>query len=284
MIIFLTSKEKMKLGLSLLSIFAFVVSQAQLKIPQASPSSEVEQEVGLTEVEVNYSRPGMKGRKIFGDLVPYGQLWRTGANSATTIEFEDSLMIGKTTVAPGTYAIFTIPDKKEWTVIINDNHEQGGTGDYDSTLDVLRFKVTPEVLKDPVETFTIDFQNLTINSADLILKWENTAIRIPLIAEVDRKVESMIKDALAAELQWSTYYNSAKYYFNANKDIDQALEWINECIKYKDDAYWIYNLKAEILLKKGMKKEAIETAKIALKLGGERYQKRYDSIVKLAKD
>jgi hypothetical protein len=274
----------MKTKLLLLGVLIFQLSQAQLRIPKQSPTAEVEQEVGLTEVEVNYSRPGVKGRKIFGDLVPFGELWRTGANSATTIEFEDSLFIQETTVAPGTYALFTIPGEKEWTVILNENHEQGGTGDYDSTLDVVRFKVVPEVLNDTVETFTIDFQNLTMNTADLILKWETTAIRIQLMAEVDRKVEAMIKEALAAELQWSTYYNSAKYYFNTGKDLDQALEWINECLKYKDDAYWIYNLKAEILLAKDMKKEAIDAAKKALELGGERYQKRYDKLVKLAKD
>lgn len=272
-----------KISSILLTLALPVLTMAQLEVPKASPNAEVEQVIGLTEVEVSYSRPGVKGRIIFGDLVPFGEVWRTGANKATTIEFADTLYVNQDTVAPGEYAIFTIPGEKSWTVVFNSNADQSGTSNYDTTLNVLSLEVKPAVLKDTVETLTFDFQNITMNTADLVLKWETTAVAIPLKFEVDRTVERNIRIALDAELQWSTYYNSAKYYYNTGKDLDQALQWVNESIKYKDDAYWIYNLKAEILLAKEMYSDAIETAKKALEFGGEGYQKRYDNIVRIAK-
>lgn len=176
------------LAFGALTIFAAGGVQAQNDKPQPSPAATITQKIGLTEVTVNYSRPSARNRQIFGDLVPYGKPWRTGANAATTITFKDAMTVEGNKVPAGEYALYTIPGKNEWTVVLNKNTKLGGeTGKYNNAEDVARFKVKPEQLPSEVETFTINFADLTTYGAVVELKWENTGVRFKVESNPDGK-------------------------------------------------------------------------------------------------
>jgi len=235
-----------------------------LKIPQPSTLQKIEQDFGLGQIVITYSRPNIKGRKIFGGMEPYGKVWRTGANAATRIKLTDTVMIEGHPLAPGEYSFFTIPNAKEWTVIINSTAQQWGAYSYDSTKDVLRFKVKPGKLDKKLETFTIQFANANVEDCDLQLLWENTIVPIHLQTDVDTKVMANIDQLMKGERK--PYYFAAIYYYNHNKDMNKALAWINEFEKANPNAdnakYW----KARIQLKMGDKPGAIATASDGLKL------------------
>lgn len=245
------------------------LAQAQLEMPQASPDSKLEQRVGLADITVAYSRPSMKGRKIMGELVPYGAMWRTGANASTKITFSEDVSLEGNDVPAGTYALYTIPNPDRWTVILHKNLNHWGTGgnDYQKEEDLLRFEVTPESLEKPVETFTISMGDLTSNSATLYLMWENTAVPINVETEVDEKVMAQIERILAGPSA-GTYYQMANYYYTHDKDMDQALEWVNNALE-GGERYWTMTLKARILGKMGNYKQAVATSKKAMKLAEE---------------
>lgn len=251
---------------SLLVIFCFSiltnVATAQINMPQPSPPSTLTQKVGLTDVTISYSRPSMKGRKIFGELVPFGEMWRTGANSATTFTFSDEVTLEGKKVPGGTYSLFTIPGQNEWTVILNKN-AKASVNDYKQTEDVARFTVQPKKTGSPYETFTIDISDLTLTGATLNIKWENTKASLKMETEVDAKVMAQIKDRM--EPSSNVYFQAAMYYMESGKDLNQAMEWMNKATA-QNPQYWQLHQKARLQAKMKDIKGAIETAKKSIEL------------------
>lgn len=279
-------KKLYTLILTLLVAGSALTTNAQgLKMPQPSSSQSITQEFGLGKITLSYSRPNTKGRKIFGALEPYGAVWRTGANSATVITFTDEVTIEGNKVPAGEYALFSIPDAKEWTIILNKTTKQWGAYDYKQADDFLRFKVKPAKTAALAETFTMQFANVAASTADLVLAWENTAITLHLKTDVDSRVMANIDQAMKGEKK--PYFSAAQYYYENNKDIDKALEWVNEADKAAPKAYYIKYWKARIQLKKGDKAGAIATAKEGVALAKEaktdEYVRLNESVIAQAK-
>lgn len=228
------------------AMFVAQSSQAQLETPQPSPHAKIEQRVGIMDVGVTYSRPGMKGRKIFGGLVPYGQEWRTGANNPTAISFSDAVKLEGKDLPAGTYSIFTIPGEQEWTIIINKNLEESLPRN--TKEDVMSFKVKPSQLSTPVETFTINISDVGMNSANLELSWETTMVKFRMEFDVDTKVMAAIKKETEKPYAGvaNMYYQSASYYFSNGKDLKSALEWVSKSLEMNDKPYWVWRLKSQI--------------------------------------
>lgn len=248
--------------------------QAQgLKMPQASTSQTITQNFGLGKITLNYSRPNVKGRKIFGAMEPYGAVWRTGANSATIISFTDPVKIDGKELPAGEYGLFTIPGKSEWTVIFNKGAKQWGSYEYKESDDVLRVKVKPITLKEKVETFTIQFADVYPTSAKLQLMWENTAVNVELTTEIDATVMASIDEAMKGDKK--PYFQAAQYYFSNGKDLNKALEWVNAAEAADDKAPWIKLWKGRIQLKMGDKAGAAKTAEAGLKSATEMKNAEY---------
>ncbi|MBR9997707.1 MAG: DUF2911 domain-containing protein [Cyclobacteriaceae bacterium] len=246
------------------SLLLFILTNAslsqQIRMPVPSPSATFEQRVGLTDITLNYSRPGVKGRTIFGDIVPYDKLWRTGANMATKITFSDDVKIEGKELKAGSYALFTIPGKDTWTILFNSNDNQGGTGQYKESEDVLRVSVTSEKMDEKIETFTIDINDITDTGARLWILWENTAVPVGIEVDVDEKVMADIQRALDPASGAGNYFAAASYYYNTDRDMEQALNWINKSIELGNKQFWVVHLKANILKKKGDCPAAIQAA------------------------
>ena len=243
---------------------AILFSDAQtIKTPQPSPGQTIRQDFGISSVELNYSRPGIKGRKIFGDLVPYGKVWRTGANSATRIKFSDDVTIGGQALKAGEYAIYTVPGEKEWEVIINKGSVNWGT-DYKQEDDILRVKATPVNLNQPVETFTMQFANVKSNSTDLQIMWDKTLVAVPIATDVDKKVMADIDRIMNGDNR--PYFQAAMYYMETGRDLNQALAWFDKAIEQNPNAYWVYHQKANAQAKLGKKQDAKTTAQKSMEL------------------
>lgn len=234
-------------------------SVAQIKFPPVSSAQKVTQGLGINDVQLTYNRPSMRGRKIFGGLVPYGEVWRTGANTVSAITFAETVTVAGHQVPAGTYGILTIPDQKEWTVILSKNSQQWGSYSYSEDEDQLRFAVTPTTLADAVETFTIDFSDVTTNSLRINITWENTKVGFDVKVDQDAVIMASIDEAMKGEEK--PYLPAAQYYYNNDKDINKALEWVNEAEKANDKAPYIKYWKALIQLKAGDKEGAAATAK-----------------------
>ncbi len=261
----------MKKMLSPLSIATFLllsfISQAQIETPAPSPGSTVTQKVGMTEIKIEYSRPGMKGRKIFGgDVVPFGELWRTGANSATKITTTDSITIMGKGLAKGSYVLLTKPGKDSWEIIFNKNPAVS-VFDYKPADDVVKVMVKPLANSMTVESFTMGVANVTSNSADIEIAWENTVVRIPFTNDVDSKVMAQIKQKLDGPTQ-NDYFAMSQYYFESGKDMKMALEFVNKAIA-KGERFWMLRHKSLVQAKLGDKKGAIESATKSLALAKE---------------
>lgn len=240
----------------------------KLTFPQASPPATVKQQVGITDIEVAYSRPSMKGRQIFGGLVPYGEVWRTGANTATKLTVSTPVKIGGQEIPAGTYELFTIPNQNEWTVIVHQNKSQWGSYAYDAKNDVARATVRPETTPRPTETFAITFNDLRDDSATMNLYWEN--VRVPVKIEVDTK--GMLIPKIEAALKEQTnpnpmmLFSAAMFYLEANHDLPQALEWMNAAIAARPNQMWMIFRKGLILEKMGDKAAAKAAAEESLAL------------------
>lgn len=266
-----------------IAMFCFVGASAQIKTPQPSPTAEIEQAIGLTKVEVSYSRPGVKGRTIFGELVAYGKLWRTGANKATTIKTESDIMLAGKSLKKGKYSVFTIPGESEWTVIINSDIT-ASTSKYAEDKDIMRFTVKSSKTVVKVESFTMLFSNLTDNSADWQIMWENTMITIPVKSAVDKEVMAKIESVMSGPSSRDMYV-AAKYYYDNDKDIAKALEWINKAVALDgdDQKFWVVHWQAKITAKSGDKKGAIAAAEkskvLAQKAEYAEYVKKNDELI-----
>lgn len=251
------------LALSLVCCTAFFANAQTLKTPAPSPSQTLKQDFGISTIELNYSRPGMKGRKIFGDLVPYGKVWRTGANSATRIKFSDDVTIGGQQLKAGEYAIYTVPNEGSWDIIINKGSENWGT-DYKQEDDIMRVKATPVKLDQPVETFTMQFANVKPTSTDLQILWDKTMVSVPITTDVDKKVMAQIDNAMNKDSR--PYFQAAMYYMETGRDLNQALTWFDKAIEQNPNAYWVYHQKANALAKLGKKSDAKATAQKSMDL------------------
>lgn len=241
---------------------------AQIQMPPPSPTFTVAGTVGLADVSVTYSRPSANGRTIFGDLVPYGEIWRTGANASTKIKFSEDVMLEGNAVPAGEYGLYTIPGKETWTFILSKNLTWWGAVGYDQSEDLLRFDVPAKEVSSHYETFTISFSDFTMNSAYLNLKWEKSKAKFKIENEVESKIMAQIKaqviDATPADK--GVYYQAASYYFNTDKDLNQALDFINKGIVKGEEKYWQVHLQAKILAKLGKNKEAEKAAQQSIEL------------------
>ncbi|MBC3541469.1 DUF2911 domain-containing protein [Rufibacter sediminis] len=242
---------------------------AQIKTPAASPAATLKQTVGLTDITVDYSRPSTKGRKIFGDLAPYGRLWRTGANASTKLTFSDEVMLEGNKVPAGQYALYTIPGEKEWTIIIHKNTKHWGDGgnDYKTEEDAVRFKVTPEKSAQKIETFTIGFSDLTNNGGVMQIMWENTIVPVKITTDVDSKVMAQIKEKVinGTNVPPALYATAASYYADNNKDMKQALTWM-KMANEKEPKFWTLHQQAKMQAKLNDFKGATTTAQKSIEL------------------
>ncbi|MEJ2545907.1 MAG: DUF2911 domain-containing protein [Calditrichaceae bacterium] len=240
-------------------------AQEQIQTPRPSPGATLTQQIGVMEVTVKYSRPGIKDREIYGGLVPFGELWRTGANATTSFKFSDDVVIEGNKISAGEYGLYTIPGQDEWTIIFNKDLGWG-TGAYKEEDDVVRFKVKPEKISPTVETLTIEFDHIRDNWAYVVLSWENTLVKFKIEFDVDAKVMSQIEKEMAVpeKTHENNFYAAADYYYNHDKDLKQALSWVNTAIEKIPDAFWMIRLKSQIQAKMGNYKDAIETAKLGI--------------------
>ena len=239
------------------------VGQAQVKTPMPSPKATNQQVVGLTNVTVEYSRPGVKGRKIFGDLVPFGKLWRTGANKNTTISFDQAITVGKTTIPAGTYALFTKPNKKNWEVILYKDASNWGTPrQWDDSKVVMSTSVAVKTLANSVETFAIDFRDIHNEGASLVFSWENSQVSLPFTVNTNEVVLQSIEANMVKNPKAKDYYNAANYFLEHNLDLQKAEQWIEKAnqMTEKKPRYWYLRKQALIYAKNGKKKAAIEVA------------------------
>ncbi len=244
-------------------------SPSPVNFPAASPNCTIKQRVGLTDIDIVYSRPGIKGRTVFGGIVPYGTVWRTGANAATSITFSTPVKLEGNNIPAGTYSLFTIPGTNDWTIIINKNAKQFGAFKYDSNDDLVRFQVTPMNWSDTtVETFTIEFSQIRDDSADLLLLWDQTVVPIRLQVDLVSKIVPQIEAAMAAGKQSDAFYfQAASFYYDHDLDLNKALNWVNSGLADKPFiAFEILHLKAQILAKQGDKTGAIAAAKQSTEL------------------
>ena len=260
---------------ALLAVFA--TANAQIKTPAPSPTGKISQEVGLIKVDVDYSRPSAKGRKVFGDLVPFGQLWRTGANASTKITFSDDTKVGGMPLPKGTYALYTLPGEKEWQVIFYKNTSFWGTPEpKDFTEEDVQARVTvPSIpVRDLVETFTLNITNLRNNGGDLEIVWEYTKVVVPFMLDTDGKVMKSIETTMAGPAA-NDFNAAARYYYEEKKDMAQALVWVDKALEKGGEKFWILRLKANILAEMGRYKDAIMVAEksteLAKKEGNEDY-------------
>jgi hypothetical protein len=260
---------KLKLAFTVALVLCLVgLSMAQITTPKLSPHCVLTHEIGFNEITIDYSRPSVRDRVIFGDLVPYSKIWRTGANASTKIKFKDDVTLEGHEVPAGEYTLYTIPGKDEWTIIIHTATSYWGVGkDYKETDDLVRFNVKPIILNHKIETMAIEVSDITANACNLEIKWDHTLIKINLKMDTDKKVLAEIDDKMKGVSQ-ATYYQAAVYYLENDKDLNKALEWIDKAL-INNEQFWILRHKAMILAKLGRYKEAVVLAERSMQLAAQ---------------
>lgn len=243
-----------KIFITSLAVCTLLIAEAQLKTPAPSPTQTIKQDFGLASVELSYSRPGMKGRKIFGDLVPFEKVWRTGANNATTLTFGEEVTIGGTKIKAGKYGLLAIPNKKNWTLIISKQTDVTSPADYKQDQDVVRVEAKTMDLDESMETFTMQFANIKSNSCELHIMWDRTAVALPITTDVETKVMAQIDQLMNKDNR--PYFNAAMYYMDNGKDLNKALAWFDKAVEGNPTAFWIHHQRANCLAKLGKKAEA----------------------------
>lgn len=234
---------------------------AQINAPKASPLAKVEQKVGLTDISISYSRPGKKNRVIFGEVVPYGEIWRLGANENTKISTSDALIFGKDTLKAGTYAIFVKPSKDNWEIFFYSETSNWGTPEHwDEKKVVLKTFAPVSIINDPVENFAISLDNLANDGASLQFSWDRTRVLAPFKLNTKDKVLASIKKTMDGPSA-NDYHQAANYFFQEKLDLKQALSWSTKAVEMRPEAYWMSRLKAQIQAELGDYKGAIESAK-----------------------
>ena len=255
-----------------------LTSQAQLKTPAPSPLQTIKQSFALSEIGIEYSRPSAKGRVIYGDVVPFGKLWRTGANGSTKISFGEDVKVEGQNVPAGTYALYSIPNKDNWELMLYKDLTLGGnTGEYKKENELIRFNVKPSMLTEKIETFEVNVANISSNSANIELRWENTRVAFSVVADIDTKIMKNIEKNVINDSR--PYYQAASYYYENNKDLKLALEWADKAVSQNPKAYWVLLLKAKIQAKANDKKGASATAAQVVTIAKEEQD---DAYVKMA--
>ena len=273
----------------LLACISFTtLAQEEPRIPESSSTQTIIQDFGLGKVTVTYSRPNVKGRKIFGGINPYGQVWRTGANNATTITFTENVIIEGNKVPAGTYALFSIPGEKTWTIILNKKVKQWGAYSYKQDDDLLRFNVKPVEVKEKRETFTMQFANSTTKTTDLYLVWDHTAVPIHMQTDDDAQITANIEKLMQGDKTKRPYFNAIQYYYENGKDLNKAMSWVLEAEKLEPKGPWYKLWKSRIQLKMGKKNEAIATAQEGVRLAkasdDEEYVRLNEAVIYQAKN
>ena len=250
-----------------LSLLLVVSLQAQITVPQPSPTAHLEQTVGLTQLTIDYSRPSMRGRTIMGDLVPFGEIWRTGANKNTTFTFGDAVQVGGQPLEAGTYALYTRPGKENWTLYFyRDTNNWGIPQNWEAEKIAATLTLPVKMRAKVKETFTISVDELSNNGAQIILSWEQVDLAIPLAVPTQAKAMASIKSSLEKNPSAGDLYNAASYYFGENMDLKQAEQWISKAVQLENDKYWMFRLQAKVLAALNQKDKAIEAAKKSLVL------------------
>jgi hypothetical protein len=268
----------MKKILLLATLFASLHSFSQVKVPAPSSTQTIVQDFGLGKLELTYSRPNIKGRAVFKDnseLAPIGKVWRTGANAVTKIKVTDAVMIGGHALDTGSYAIFTIPGRKDWTIIINKDSKNWGT-QYAEQDDLFRVKVPSEEGKDFFETFSMQFINIKAESCDLMLRWANTIVKVPITTNVRDRIRSQFETALNADkVNPNIYFSAADFYFNLDKNNIKALQAVSKATEATPKGYWVFLLKAKIEVALGDKASAKTDAEKCVALATEAKNEDY---------
>jgi hypothetical protein len=262
-----------KIIMAIAMVVTIASANAQLKTPAPSPTQTLKQDFGLSSIELSYSRPGMKNRKLYVDLAPTGKVWRTGANSATTLTFGDDVTIGGTKIPAGKYGMLTIPAKNNWIVIITKQTDVTSPAAYKQDMDVVRIEVKPAKLASKVETLTMQFTNVKPTTCDLELMWDKTSITLPISTDIDAKVMASIDVEMKKDKP--PYYAAAVYYLENGKDLKQSLAWFDKAVEAQPTAFYMHHQRANCLAKLGMKKEAIEAAEKSRTLAKEQQNDDY---------
>jgi len=259
--------QKLILAFSVINSLCFNSVNAQVKMPSPSPTQTIRQDFGTGSIELVYSRPSAKGRKVFGDLVPDGKLWRTGANAATRVSFSHPVEIGGKKLDSGTYVLYTIPAEENWEVIINKGVKNSGIDGYKESEDVVRFKIEPLKTKTLVETFTMQFSDVKAESCKLQLMWENKVINIPIVTDIKEKIRTQIEAAMLTNNK--PYWQAAQFYYEYEKNLPKALDNVSKAIEGNQKAYWMYLYKARIQKETGDTAGALASSAISLTLAKE---------------
>lgn len=256
--------KRIFLSFLLFATIAETKAQSGLKLPQLSPTARVSQDFSLSTIDITYSRPSMRGRKIFGDVVAYGKAWRTGANAPTKIKFGEEVEIGEHRIKPGEYMMYAIPGKEKWEIIFNTGAGKWSANGFPTEDDVARLSIRPTLMAGETQTFTIQVSDITYNNCKIELLWDRTKVVIP--------VSAMNKESIEASIDKSVnqpsvpYFQAALYYFESNKKIDLAHTYVNRAIEQDPKAFYMWYLKARIEKKLGNKEEAIIAAKKSMEL------------------
>ena len=256
-----------KLSVSLVALLWAFAMNAQVKMPAPSPTQTIKQDFGMGNIELTYSRPAAKDRKIFGDLVPYNKLWRTGANGATIIRFSEPVEIKGKKVDTGSYALYTIPGADSWEIILNKGLKNWGVDGYKESEDVVRVSVTPMNMGSKMESFTMQFADIKPESCELHIMWEKTAVAIPITTNIREKVKAQIEEALKSDKK--PYWQAAQFYNEYEKNSAKALEYASKAAEANPKAFWIFLYKARIQKDMGDNDGAMQSAKKSLELATE---------------
>lgn len=246
------------------SALMFMAEAQSLKVPAASTGQSIKQEFGLGSVELSYSRPSTKGRTIFGDLVPYGAIWRTGANTATTLTFSDEVIIGDKKIPAGKYGLLAIPGASEWTIIITKQLDVTSPSAYKPEMDIVRLKAQSQSLPFPIESFMIMFDKVTNNSMDIVLVWQQTAVGFTIKQDIDLKIMGQIDNLMNKDNK--PYFNAAMYFMDNNKDLAKASAWLDVATQQTPTAYWVWYQKARCLSLLGKNADAKTIAMKSMEL------------------
>ncbi|HEU5053002.1 MAG TPA: DUF2911 domain-containing protein [Hanamia sp.] len=249
---------------------------AQVNMPAPSPTQTIIQDFGLGKIELTYSRPGLKGRQVFGnnsELVPLGKPWRTGANAATKIHFTDKVNVGGKDLDSGSYVIYTIPGKENWDIVLSKGNAYPGQEGFTTNDDILHYKAPVVLHKQKIETFTMQFTDLKNERCQLHLKWANTDVAIPITTNIKERIRQEIETALQGNNP--PYYQAANFYYEYDKNYQKALEYISKATEQNPKAYFMYLQKARIQQalgdKKGARESGIKTIELAKEAGNADY-------------
>jgi len=275
------SIKKVLLIIPLSAAILVASAQSTVNLPAPSPKVKIVQRFSTSEIVLDYSRPSMKGRSIFGNMIPYGQVWRTGANECTKITFNEKIAFGGMPIPAGTYALYSVPGKDSWQIILNSGIKNWGDVGFTDSLDVAKVTVPVQQLSVPVETFNIGLEDITDTSCNLALSWEKVKVTVPIVAHNDSLITAYLENALAGSKP--PYGQAAQYYLSKNKRLNEALTYSEKAVAANPKAFGSRWLHARILYKLNRKQEALDEAKQAANLAkgtpfAYEYQRDYENM------